>query len=121
MYFLLHLVSFAYVFNILIAGKALAYLVLAPACPKLPGHTPLRRAAIDLIGRGFPVWEPYLDVAKVHFMELKLGINGIRKAYGLLYCLGLICFLVIFMEIFVFQILLALLDFCADTDRLAPR
>ncbi|XP_042885895.1 WD repeat-containing protein 7-like isoform X3 [Penaeus japonicus] len=62
-------------------SKALAYLVLAPACPKLPGHTPLRRAAIDLIGRGFPVWEPYLDVAKI---------------------------------------LLALLDFCADTDRLAP-
>ncbi|XP_042231917.1 WD repeat-containing protein 7-like isoform X3 [Homarus americanus] len=62
-------------------SKALAYLVLAPAGPKLPAHTPLRRAAIDLIGRGFPVWEPYLDVAKV---------------------------------------LLALLDFCADTDRLAP-
>ncbi|XP_071522768.1 WD repeat-containing protein 7 isoform X4 [Panulirus ornatus] len=62
-------------------SKALAYLVLAPSGPKLPAHTPLRRAAIDLIGRGFPVWEPYLDVAKV---------------------------------------LLALLDFCADTDRLAP-
>ncbi|XP_069954454.1 WD repeat-containing protein 7 isoform X5 [Cherax quadricarinatus] len=62
-------------------SKALAYLVLAPPAPKLPAHTPLRRAAIDLIGRGFPVWEPYLDVAKV---------------------------------------LLALLDLCADTDRLAP-
>lgn len=62
-------------------SKALAYLVLAPPGPKLPAHNPLRRAAIDLIGRGFPVWEPYLDVAKV---------------------------------------LLALLDFCADTDRLAP-
>ncbi|KAK8379486.1 hypothetical protein O3P69_019416 [Scylla paramamosain] len=62
-------------------SKALAYLVLAPPGSKLPAHNPLRRAAIDLIGRGFPVWEPYLDVAKV---------------------------------------LLALLDFCADTDRLAP-
>ncbi|CAL4059561.1 unnamed protein product [Meganyctiphanes norvegica] len=62
-------------------SKALAYLVLSPPSSKLPSHTPLRRAAIDLIGRGFPVWEPYLDVAKV---------------------------------------LLALLDLCADTDRLAP-
>lgn len=116
----MNLVSFAYIFNILIAGKALAYLVLAPSCPKLPGHTPLRRAAIDLIGRGFPVWEPYLDVAKVRFMVLMGGINGIWKAYGLLYCLGvnLHCN---YMEIYVLQILLALLDFCADTDRLAPR
>ncbi|XP_076033939.1 WD repeat-containing protein Rbcn-3B isoform X3 [Oratosquilla oratoria] len=62
-------------------SKALAYLLLAPVSSKMPGHTPLRRAAMDLIGRGFPVWEPYLDVAKV---------------------------------------LLALLDLCADTDRLAP-
>lgn len=35
----------------------------APDSPKL--HTALRRAAIDLIGRGFTVWEPYLDVSKV--------------------------------------------------------
>lgn len=44
---------------------ALAHLLLSPPTSKLPGHTPLRRAAIDLIGRGFTVWEPYLDVSKV--------------------------------------------------------
>ncbi|KAF2368717.1 WD40-repeat-containing domain, partial [Trinorchestia longiramus] len=45
-------------------SKALAHLLLSPPTPRLPLHTPLRRAAIDLIGRGFSVWEPYLDVAK---------------------------------------------------------
>lgn len=44
---------------------ALTHLLLAAPTPKLPAHTPLRRAAIDLIGRGFTVWEPYLDVSKV--------------------------------------------------------
>ena len=40
------------------------YLVLVPANPNSP-HTPLRRAAIDLIGRGFVLWEPHLEVSKV--------------------------------------------------------
>lgn len=44
---------------------ALAHLVLSPATPKLPAYTPLRRAAIDLIGRGFVIWEPYIDVSKI--------------------------------------------------------
>jgi WD repeat-containing protein 7 len=48
-----------------LTAMALTHLLLAPATPKLPAFTPLRRAAIDLIGRGFTVWEPYLDVSKV--------------------------------------------------------
>ncbi|VDQ18017.1 unnamed protein product [Trichobilharzia regenti] len=28
-------------------------------------NSTLRRAAIDLLGRGFPVWEPYVDVSQV--------------------------------------------------------
>ena len=40
------------------------YLVLVPANTASP-HTPLRRAAIDLIGRGFLLWEPHLEVSKV--------------------------------------------------------
>ncbi|XP_037046660.1 WD repeat-containing protein 7 isoform X3 [Bradysia coprophila] len=48
-----------------LTSMALTHLLLAPPTPKLPAHTPLRRAAIDLIGRGFTVWEPYLDVSKV--------------------------------------------------------
>lgn len=48
-------------------SMALTHLLHAPHSPKLPLHTALRRAAIDLIGRGFTVWEPYLDVSKVIF------------------------------------------------------
>lgn len=46
-------------------AKALSYLLLAPPTTSLPYHTSLRRASIDLIGRGFVVWEPYLDVSKI--------------------------------------------------------
>ncbi len=53
-------------------SKALAYLLLAPPSPSLPLHTSLRRAAIDLIGRGFTVWEPYLDVSKILLGLLEL-------------------------------------------------
>lgn len=53
-------------------SHALAYLVLAKPSRALPPHTSLRRAAIDLIGRGFPVWEPYLDISKVLLGLLEL-------------------------------------------------
>lgn len=53
-------------------SKALAYLLLASPSPALPLHTSLRRAAIDLIGRGFTVWEPYLDVSKILLGLLEL-------------------------------------------------
>jgi hypothetical protein len=53
-------------------SKALAYLLLAPPSSSLPLHTSLRRAAIDLIGRGFTVWEPYLDVSKILLGLLEL-------------------------------------------------
>lgn len=48
-----------------LTSMALSHLLLAPATVKLPPYTPLRRAAIDLIGRGFTVWEPYLDISKI--------------------------------------------------------
>ncbi|KAF9796977.1 hypothetical protein SFRURICE_019331 [Spodoptera frugiperda] len=48
-----------------LTALALTHLLLSPACPRLPAHTPLRRAAVDLLGRGFTVWEPYLDVSHV--------------------------------------------------------
>ncbi|XP_065568278.1 WD repeat-containing protein 7-like isoform X2 [Artemia franciscana] len=53
-------------------SKALTYLLLAPPTPKLPPHTPLRRAAVDLIGRGFTVWEPHLEVSRVLLSLLEL-------------------------------------------------
>lgn len=53
-------------------AHSLAYLLLAKASRSLPLHTSHRRAAIDLIGRGFTVWEPYLDVSKVLLALLEL-------------------------------------------------
>lgn len=48
-----------------LTALALTHLLLAPPSSRLPAHTPLRRAAVDLLGRGFTVWEPYLDVSHV--------------------------------------------------------
>jgi len=53
-------------------AHALLHLLLAPPSKALPKHNYLRRAAIDLIGRGFVVWEPYLDITKVLLALLKL-------------------------------------------------
>uniref|UniRef100_A0A0B7AN27 WD repeat-containing protein 7 n=1 Tax=Arion vulgaris TaxID=1028688 RepID=A0A0B7AN27_9EUPU len=68
-------------------SKALTFLLLQPPSPKLPAHTPIRRAAIDLIGRGFTVWEPYLDVSSVLLGLLELSIDSNKlipsTTYGL--------------------------------------
>lgn len=52
--------------------KALVYLLLQPPSSKLPPHVPIRRAAIDLLGRGFTVWEPYMEVSAVLLGLLEL-------------------------------------------------
>ncbi|XP_039400607.1 WD repeat-containing protein 7 isoform X2 [Mauremys reevesii] len=52
--------------------KALTFLLLQPPSPKLPPHSTIRRTAIDLIGRGFTVWEPYMDVSAVLMGLLEL-------------------------------------------------
>ncbi|KAK6177982.1 hypothetical protein SNE40_012831 [Patella caerulea] len=57
-------------------SKALTFLLLTPPSSRLPAHTPIRRAAIDLIGRGFTVWEPYLDVSSVLLGLLELCIDS---------------------------------------------
>lgn len=68
-------------------SKALTFLLLQPPSPRLPLHTPIRRAAIDLIGRGFTVWEPYLDVSSVLLGLLELSIDAHKlipsTTYGL--------------------------------------
>lgn len=61
-----------------LTAMALTHLLLAPATAKLPAYTPLRRAAIDLIGRGFTVWEPYLDVSKVLLGLLEISCDSSR-------------------------------------------
>ncbi|XP_054035262.1 WD repeat-containing protein 7 [Dryobates pubescens] len=52
--------------------KALTFLLLQPPSARLPAHSTLRRAAIDLVGRGFTVWEPYMDVSAVLMGLLEL-------------------------------------------------
>ncbi|XP_064472350.1 WD repeat-containing protein 7-like isoform X2 [Ornithodoros turicata] len=68
-------------------SQALAYLLLMPPSPSLPAHTNLRRAAIDLIGRGFTVWEAYLDVSRVLLALLELCCDSDKlvpsMSYGL--------------------------------------
>ncbi|CAF0780863.1 unnamed protein product [Adineta ricciae] len=38
----------------------------------IPIHTVIRRTAIDLIGRGYTIWEPYLDIGQVLLTLLDL-------------------------------------------------
>lgn len=64
------------------SGKALSHLLLNPQQNQAIGgkvmvaptgpYSPLRRAAIDLIGRGFTIWEAFLDVSKVLLALLEL-------------------------------------------------
>lgn len=55
--------------------KALVYLLLHPASSRLPAHAPIRRGAIDLLGRGFTVWEPYIEVSAVLLGLLELCVD----------------------------------------------
>ncbi|CAF90303.1 unnamed protein product [Tetraodon nigroviridis] len=61
------------------AGKALTFLLLQPPSPKLPAHNTIRRTAIDLIGRGFTVWEPYMDVSAVLMGLLELCADAEKQ------------------------------------------
>ncbi|XP_056369770.1 WD repeat-containing protein 7 isoform X2 [Oenanthe melanoleuca] len=59
--------------------KALTFLLLQPASARLPAHSTIRRTAIDLIGRGFTVWEPYMDVSAVLMGLLELCADAERQ------------------------------------------
>lgn len=68
-----------WVFLCLFVGKALTFLLLQPPSPKLPPHSTIRRTAIDLIGRGFTVWEPYMDVSAVLMGLLELCADAEKQ------------------------------------------
>nr|CAD7396012.1 unnamed protein product [Timema poppensis] len=68
---------------------ALTQLLLLPPSQRLPAHTSLRRAAIDLIGRGFTVWEPYLDVSRVLLGLLELCCEADKLVPSMTYGLPL--------------------------------
>nr|XP_018905616.1 PREDICTED: WD repeat-containing protein 7 isoform X1 [Bemisia tabaci] len=72
-----------------LTSLALTHLLLAPANPRLPLHTSLRRAAVDLLGRGFTVWEPYLDVSRILLGLLELCCNSDKLAPSMTYGLPL--------------------------------
>jgi hypothetical protein len=54
-----------------LTARALMFLILSPVKP-LSNSALLRRAAIDLIGRGFTLWEPHLEVSKVLLSLLEM-------------------------------------------------
>uniref|UniRef100_A0A914GXQ8 WD_REPEATS_REGION domain-containing protein n=1 Tax=Globodera rostochiensis TaxID=31243 RepID=A0A914GXQ8_GLORO len=56
---------------------SLLELLLTPESPLIPANSPLRRAAIDLLGRGFVIWQPHLDLSKTI-----LGLLNLASAEG---------------------------------------
>ncbi|XP_058794176.1 WD repeat-containing protein 7 isoform X4 [Phymastichus coffea] len=72
-----------------LTSMALTHLLYAPHSPKLPLHTSLRRAAIDLVGRGFTVWEPYLDVSRVLLSLLEMCCDADKLVPSMTYGLPL--------------------------------
>uniref|UniRef100_A0A158P8C8 WD_REPEATS_REGION domain-containing protein n=1 Tax=Angiostrongylus cantonensis TaxID=6313 RepID=A0A158P8C8_ANGCA len=64
-------------------ATALSLLELLVAAPSalLPVHSPLRRAAIDLLGRGFVYWEPHLEISKVVLGLLDLAGNTEKSSF----------------------------------------
>ncbi|VDM53829.1 unnamed protein product [Angiostrongylus costaricensis] len=64
-------------------ATALSLLELLVAAPSaiLPIHSPLRRAAIDLLGRGFVYWEPHLEISKVVLGLLDLAGNTEKSSF----------------------------------------
>ncbi len=53
-------------------GRILTSLLSPANFDHIPLHSTIRRTAIDLIGRGYTVWEPYLDIGQVLLTLLDL-------------------------------------------------
>ncbi|CAI4229926.1 unnamed protein product [Auanema sp. JU1783] len=62
-------------------ATALSLLELLVAAPSalLPVHSPLRRAAIDLLGKGIVYWQPHLEISKVLLGLLDLAANSDKQ------------------------------------------
>ena len=60
-------------------AKALTSLLLQRPTSKAPAYSAIRRAAVDLIGRGFALWEPHIDVSHVLMGLLDLSANAELK------------------------------------------
>lgn len=64
-------------------ATAVSLLELLVAAPSnlIPVHSPLRRAAIDLLGRGFVHWEPHLEISKVVLGLLDLASTNDKQGF----------------------------------------
>lgn len=62
-----------------LTGHCLSHLSFVPSSPSLPLYTSLKHTAVELIGRGFAFWEPYLDVSKVLLGLLDLCSDSVRN------------------------------------------
>ena len=56
----------------LILGRILTSLLSPSNFDHIPLHSTIRRIAIDLIGRGYTIWEPYIDIGQVLLTLLDL-------------------------------------------------
>ncbi|XP_057328000.1 WD repeat-containing protein 7 isoform X8 [Microplitis mediator] len=72
-----------------LTSMSLMRLLLDPHQFKQQTHSSLRRAAIDLIGRGFTVWEPYLDISKVLLGLLEMCCDADKLVPSMTYGLPL--------------------------------
>ncbi|KAM3722833.1 WD repeat-containing protein [Dirofilaria immitis] len=61
-------------------AQSLQELLIAPPTTLLPFHSSLRRAAVDLIGRGFSVWQPHLDITRLLLVLLELATNTDKQS-----------------------------------------
>ncbi|OQV20247.1 WD repeat-containing protein 7 [Hypsibius exemplaris] len=59
-------------------AKALSHIVINPD-ERLQPFSSLRRSAVDLLGRGFLAWEPFVDIAQILLSLLRLTLDGDRQ------------------------------------------
>ncbi|KAL1239691.1 WD repeat-containing protein [Trichinella pseudospiralis] len=62
----------------LVTCQSLFECIVQPDSPSLPLNCSLRRSCIDLLGRGFAVWQPYLDISKLLLTLLALCAKSDR-------------------------------------------
>ncbi|KRY58744.1 WD repeat-containing protein 7 [Trichinella britovi] len=62
----------------LVTCQSLFECIVQPDSPSLPSNCTLRRSCIDLLGRGFAVWQPYLDISKLLLTLLALCAKSDR-------------------------------------------
>jgi hypothetical protein len=58
-------------------AKALSHIVINPE-DRLQPFSSLRRSAVDLLGRGFLAWEPFVEVGQILLALIRLTLDGER-------------------------------------------